>query len=280
MRIIPLTRGKFTIVDDEDHDWLIESSWCYICGKGNTGYARWNDEPMQGAILRRHDLWIEGLIADHCSGWGLDNRKANLRMVTLAENNTNKDSGRAIRQRPNGRWESRIGRKHIGDFDTRNEALMARAKAEADRGWLTMLERARLRSELFRDLDALVESGLISYAAGGPRLEDFFTCSMGSIDQQRTASNQAARRLEERIQEFCRNWERIQQEAERARQHATRPEVRRAAMKRLQEANRQLYFHKTHGWRVRLPDGEVSVPDRAAGLRLLDSSVPASPHVD
>lgn len=97
-RTIPLTRGYATIVDDEDHEEFSKHSWFVLKGGGRI-YARRNILVSKGKrktiVLHREIMRIPRgvshleLQVDHISGDTLDNRKANLRKVTPAQNRMN-----------------------------------------------------------------------------------------------------------------------------------------------------------------------------------------------
>ncbi len=91
MKKIPLTKGKFALVDDEDYDFLMQWKW-HI---NNWGYA------LRNTMLpnkKRTKLWMhrivnntpDGLETDHINGDALDNQKHNLRAVTRTQNECNK----------------------------------------------------------------------------------------------------------------------------------------------------------------------------------------------
>lgn len=90
MKRIPLTQGKFAIVDDADFEWLNQWKWhaittarsrCYAARHGLIGDKRVYIY-MHRAIL----AVPKGLVSDHINGDGLDNRKRNLRVATQNEN--------------------------------------------------------------------------------------------------------------------------------------------------------------------------------------------------
>jgi hypothetical protein len=96
---IPLGRGLFTIVDRDDVPLVSTTRW-YACRMGKTWYAyrrtgrgvKASQEYMHRVLLglRRHD----GHQVDHANGNGLDNRRANLRLSTNAENGRNRGPNR------------------------------------------------------------------------------------------------------------------------------------------------------------------------------------------
>jgi hypothetical protein len=91
-RRIPLTRGKFAIVDPEDYERLNEYRW-HVTKNGNTFYAKRN--PRVGRKGKAPPIYMHRsiievpatLVIDHINFNGLDNRKANLRLATRTQNN-------------------------------------------------------------------------------------------------------------------------------------------------------------------------------------------------
>lgn len=117
---------------------------------------RWRVRPVPegaGAYFtgRRGDLHVylhrliagarKGEVVDHINGNSLDNRKANLRICTKAENSRNRKLGPTNKsgfkgvswEAHTGKWRAKIGTDHkqitIGRFDTKEDA--ARAYNEA-----------------------------------------------------------------------------------------------------------------------------------------------------
>lgn len=81
--------GKVALVDDEDYQWLSWFGWMY-CPSAPNEYAMRSDG--NGALHRLITNASPGLVVDHINHDGLDNRRANLRLVTLAENSRTKRS--------------------------------------------------------------------------------------------------------------------------------------------------------------------------------------------
>jgi hypothetical protein len=91
---IPLTKGYVAIVDDEDAD-LAELKWC-VLGRGR--YAgRTVKTGVEQVFMHRLILarilgrpLLAGEYCDHINGDKHDNRRVNLRVVTIAENSRNR----------------------------------------------------------------------------------------------------------------------------------------------------------------------------------------------
>lgn len=107
---------------------------------GSHGYPQiWFD----GTVVLLH-RWLLGLerggrlIGDHINRNVLDNRRSNLRAVTPAESNLNREVARrdlpvGVHRTGSGRFEARLKRnrkqQHLGTFDTVEAAEQARATA-------------------------------------------------------------------------------------------------------------------------------------------------------
>jgi hypothetical protein len=135
MKEIPLSRNKFAIVDDEDFDFLSLPTykWHAIENK-KTFYAGGRKNIKMHTLLMNTP---EGKIVDHINGNGLDNRKENLRICTVEENNRNR--GKTVRNKSGfkgvcylkntKKWKAsiRVSKKqiNIGYFKTKEEAYEA-----------------------------------------------------------------------------------------------------------------------------------------------------------
>jgi len=136
MKRIPLTQGKFALVDDEDYDFLMQWKWSY-----SHGYAYrcpWDKEKGRQFYLSMHRLVAktpEGMKTDHKNGNRLDNRKINLRICESHENSRNqglssrsKTGFKGVRFRRN-KWVAEMffnkKHRHLGTFDNPVEAAKA-----------------------------------------------------------------------------------------------------------------------------------------------------------
>jgi hypothetical protein len=145
-RRIPLTQGKYAIVDPEDFERLNKHKW-HAVKNGNTFYAiRCFGPAKKTTYIRMHREIInppDHLVVDHINHNGLDNRKANIRPATRSQNNFNrliikredsssKYKGVSWRKRRK-RWHARIHvngeYKFLGYFKDEIHAAKAYDKA-------------------------------------------------------------------------------------------------------------------------------------------------------
>jgi len=90
MKEIPLTQGYVAIVDDEDYESLLQFNW-HACPANDGGqvYAKRKNEARRTVSMHRQIAGKPGFVVDHINGNGLDNRRENLRAVSIAENAQN-----------------------------------------------------------------------------------------------------------------------------------------------------------------------------------------------
>ena len=120
---IPLTKGRFAVVEDADFARLSQLKWCY----NSSGYAVHYEDRR---TIFMHRLIMNApphLQVDHINQNRLDNRRENLRFATRSQNQANK--GRQVNNTSGykgvsfraGKWEARIrvagGRLQLGRFD-------------------------------------------------------------------------------------------------------------------------------------------------------------------
>lgn len=147
MPYIPLTQGQKALVDPEDYAWLSQYKWyAHKTTYGTYMAARtYRDETGKLIFLYMHRAIVaapEGMVVDHINGDTLDNRRANLRICTRAENNRNMHRFRtrkraAIHSRFKGvywdkkskKWmaQIRVNKRNIylGRYETEQEAAIA-----------------------------------------------------------------------------------------------------------------------------------------------------------
>ena len=143
MKQIPLTRGMFALVDDEDYEFLMQFKWhakhtnyenYYAC------HSAWNKETK-----KKHDVYLHRLImntpkgmdCDHEDGVKLNCQKYNLRNCSHKNNMENmgrhKDCSSQYKGvsfiKQTGKWRARIFYENkeirLGHFNTELEAAIA-----------------------------------------------------------------------------------------------------------------------------------------------------------
>ncbi len=161
MKRIPLTQGKFAIVDDEDFERINRYKWhlqkaprVYYANRivvfeglydnvrarlrrGLTAYKRiYVSMPRQILGLCMDDARM----VDHINHNGLDNRRCNLRVCTKQQNVWNSRKVRGSKRKykgtqklSSGRWMALIGGISLGTFDSEINAAKAYDEAAKKR---------------------------------------------------------------------------------------------------------------------------------------------------
>ena len=127
MKKITLTQRKFTIIDDEDFEYLNQWKWQF----GGRRYAVRTINHSGKIYMHKIIIKVpKGMETDHINGDGLDNRRNNLRIVSVRENQLNSRphkntlsglKGVYLRRKDN-KWVVYINRQFKGAFFDRNEA--------------------------------------------------------------------------------------------------------------------------------------------------------------
>lgn len=152
MKVIMLTRGFQSTVDDADFESLSRCKWCALVTKkrnGNTCVYAVRAESKKMILMHRQilGLTVEKIKVDHKDVDSLNNQRENLRKATTSQNNCNgaKRRIRNVSSRfkgvtvlPAGNFRAiiRDGRKtrHIGVFGSEEEAASAYDR-EARKQW-------------------------------------------------------------------------------------------------------------------------------------------------
>jgi hypothetical protein len=138
VRYIPLTQGKYAIVDAGDYEWLSQYKWHAVrdCRTG-TYYARRYEKGRRVAMHSQIMQPPKGKVTDHMNGNGLDNRRGSLRNCSRLENSRNRRKNRTKaagfkgvwQDKKTGKYRARIRFQHktiyLGTHTTAVEAARA-----------------------------------------------------------------------------------------------------------------------------------------------------------
>ena len=90
MKQIKLTQGKYAIVDNDDYKELNKHKWYLLDGR-YAARVSWRKGDSLGFLMHRIILKVKKEEkCDHINNNGLDNRKQNLRICTLTQNQGNR----------------------------------------------------------------------------------------------------------------------------------------------------------------------------------------------
>lgn len=132
-----IIHGSIVLIDDRDYYLVSDLNWWLAKGKYTT-YARSKKTYMHRIILGLTD---KNMLVDHKNGNGLDNRRGNLRICDIAQNNRNvvKHIAGTSKYRGvswnkcEGKWQAQIKHNkkgcHLGFFKNENDAAIAYNKA-------------------------------------------------------------------------------------------------------------------------------------------------------
>ena len=139
MKKIPLTQGKFALVDDADYEWLSKWKWCYH-SRGYAARGQYNPVTKKITQIFMHRLImnpLKSMIIDHVNHNGLDNRRCNLRICTREQNAYNSRSHKNSASQYKGvhwgkltqNWRAEITCKgkriHLGVYTNEKDAARA-----------------------------------------------------------------------------------------------------------------------------------------------------------
>ena len=168
MKTIPLTKGYVAVVDDEDYEELIQYKWHVCLMSGGARAIRTASRPRRRTTYMHRSIigCQPSQEVDHINHDGLDNRRANLRACTHAQNlaNTRKRANCSSQfkgvdwRKGENKWRVRIGydgaSHHLGYFDDECDAARAyNAEARIKFGefaLLNVIEEAEDASDQYR----------------------------------------------------------------------------------------------------------------------------------
>lgn len=140
MKKIPLTKGYFTLVDDEDYDFLNQWKWTVIEVPNIKQCYAYRKDKKRHVLMHRVILSAKRKQeVDHRDHDGLNNCRCNIRLATKTQNNGNSilprhnTSGfKGVRFTKN-KWEAFMCQNnksvYLGRFNTSKEAALKYDKA-------------------------------------------------------------------------------------------------------------------------------------------------------
>jgi hypothetical protein len=174
MKTIPLTQGKFALVDDADFEWL--NQWKWRAQKSNRTYYAVREVCLGNK--KRCSRFMHRLIldtpsekeVDHRNNNGLDNQRHNLRLCTHQQNGMNqiKSNNRSSKYKgvsfykANGRWTAQIQinnrKKHLGYFVS--QVAAANAYLEAAKQCYGEFANTNFETETLYETDSIARREL------------------------------------------------------------------------------------------------------------------------
>lgn len=140
-RRIPVTRGRFVIVDEGDYARLGGFRWHLHPGANGSAYAARTVQRLgrkRKILMHREILGAPaGVVVDHVDSDGLNNRRSNLRLANAAGNSRNRRSAVGSTSRylgvywdaPRQKWRAKIKHerrsRELGRFDCEADAARA-----------------------------------------------------------------------------------------------------------------------------------------------------------
>lgn len=121
---IPIGKNKFAIIDIEDLELVMRYKWRIQATNGSNLYA------VKCGSIYQDQFWLhhyianfykhDSLVVDHINRNGLDNRKRNLRIATLSQNNSNR-----INASGNNKYRGvcKAGKKHLAFINVNNKRV-------------------------------------------------------------------------------------------------------------------------------------------------------------
>lgn len=143
MKQIPLTQGKFAMVDDSDFEWLNQWKWyakkcgckwyAYRCVRSLASKTGYTTIAMHTLIMHTP----EQMQVDHIDGNGFNNQKGNLRICTPSENSCyktrHKNKYKGVRKLSKKSWIAYITHNkksiYLGSFGQEQQAAEAYNRA-------------------------------------------------------------------------------------------------------------------------------------------------------
>lgn len=129
MKTIKLSKNLVTIVDASDYEYLSKYKWYAKKSCSNYYAAKSKGKGLPYILMHRLLLSVpKGSVIDHINRNSLDNRKSNLRIVSIRQNNINTKAKKNKKYKGitfnklRKKWVASIG---LGSFDDPKDAAKA-----------------------------------------------------------------------------------------------------------------------------------------------------------
>lgn len=143
---IPLTRGYVALVDEGDYELLSKRNWMTAIRERSIYAVSCESRSNGGGTTYMHRLLVnakKGEQVDHVNHNGLDNRRANLRICTVAQNRQNQRKTRGSSKykgvcwhKAGGKWRAYIKRESrqrgLGCYEIEEDAARAYDRAAVE----------------------------------------------------------------------------------------------------------------------------------------------------
>lgn len=136
---IALTKGQFAVVDDEDYEWLSKYRWAAHNGRNGASFYAICNQGDRPILMHRMIMQAPlGIRVDHKDRDGLNNRRANLRLASHADNIRNASKSRRNTSGYKGVYWHRAARKWVAQIQVDGSHIylgLFRAVEEAARAY-------------------------------------------------------------------------------------------------------------------------------------------------
>jgi len=164
MKLLPMSQGYETMVDDDVYEWAKKDTWCAKKDKHTTYARRYEGSGDNQKVIYLHREIMgtpSGEDCDHKDGNGLNNQRSNIRNATRSQNQMNSrkvvsQNGKATSSRYKGVYWNKHGGEWKAGIQIRGKTIhLGRFVSEKDAARAYDKEATRLFGE-FAKVNAVV----------------------------------------------------------------------------------------------------------------------------